>query len=88
MENLFDNAKDIGYNGSGKLLHLMHKMLNADQDSDATGNDIDQLSNGFKVRSSDWRVVMLLVEHYIYMAFAENPIVATSGTSAIPVTAR
>jgi hypothetical protein len=27
-------------------------------------------------------------DNYIYMAFAENPFVATSGTNAIPVTAR
>ena len=25
---------------------------------------------------------------FIYMAFAENPFVATSGTTAVPVTAR
>ena len=48
---------------------------------------IDFLSNGFKWRTTDtW--FNPNGGSCIYMAFAENPFVATSGTSAIPVTAR
>ena len=80
---LFDN-KRIGYNGSGNYW-LDAQNAEADQ-TDATGM-FDQLSNGFKVRSS-FGSRNASGGNYIYMAFAENPIVATSGTSAIPVTAR
>jgi hypothetical protein len=48
---------------------------------------MDMLSNGFKMRTSGSDYNGSGVS-YIYMAFAENPFVATSGTSAIPVTAR
>ena len=51
-----------------------------------TGN-LDILSNGFKLRSTGTNT-NASGGTYIYMAFAENPFVATSGTSAIPVTAR
>ena len=57
------------------------------EDSGGGGNDIDFLSNGFKQRGSDSRANGTN-QTYIYMAFAENPFVATSGTNAIPVTAR
>ena len=46
----------------------------------------DMLSNGFKLRGLDG-AFNSSGQNYIYMAFAENPFVATSGTSAIPVTA-
>ena len=48
---------------------------------------IDLLSNGFKWRGGQ-DDTNTSGSTYIYMAFAENPFVATSGTSAIPVTAR
>ena len=49
-------------------------------------NFVDYLSNGFKLRTADGGVNGSQL--YAYMAFASNPFVATSGTSAIPVTAR
>ena len=54
---------------------------------DSSSNDIDFLSNGIKLRNTggSWNTNTAT---YIYMAFAENPFVATSGTNAIPVTAR
>ena len=57
------------------------------EDSGGGSNDIDFLSNGFKQRGSDSRANGTN-QTYIYMAFAENPFVATSGTNAVPVTAR
>tara|TARA_R110002012_G_scaffold321301_1_gene548571 strand:+ start:872 stop:1903 length:1032 start_codon:yes stop_codon:yes gene_type:complete len=56
--------------------------------AEATGTDklIDILSNGFKMRSSDAEFNQVGNE-YIYMAFAEEPLVANVGES-IPATAR
>jgi len=47
---------------------------------------LDFLSNGFKIRSSNSSVGEN-THTYIYFAFASNPFVATSGTTAVPVTA-
>ena len=51
------------------------------------GKGIDILSNGFKLRSTSG-ANNSSGDTFIYMAFAENPFVATSGTTAVPVTAR
>jgi hypothetical protein len=56
-------------------------------DAEGSGADIDFLSNGFKARTTAANTNKSNAG-FIYMAFAENPFVATSGTSAIPVTAR
>ena len=47
---------------------------------------LDFLSNGFKIRSTN-SSVNVSGNTYIYMAFASNPFVATSGSDAVPVTA-
>ena len=49
----------------------------------ASGNYIDFLSNGFKLR--DTALTMNGAYNYIYMAFAENPFVTSTG---VPATAR
>jgi len=56
-------------------------------DAEGSGADIDFLSNGFKARTTAANTNKSNAG-FIYMAFAENPFVATSGTNAIPVTAR
>jgi len=77
---IYDN-KRLGFNATEKVLY-----------PDTSGSEstlaggVDFLSNGFKWRTADGGVNSSQL--YIYMAFAENPFVATSGTSAIPVTAR
>ena len=64
------------------------KKLFADvSNAESTGNMMDLLSNGFKWRSSD-SDHNATGDNNIFMAFAENPFVATSGSDAIPVTAR
>ena len=74
-----DNKRD-GYNPT--------KNLYADTTSvENTANTVDHCSNGFKIRTTGGSV-NTPGSKMIYMAFAENPFVATSGTSAIPVTAR
>ena len=78
--HMYDN-KRLGYNVDNNVLRPNLS------DAELTNDDLDILSNGFKLR----RVTDALATNgdtYIYMAFAENPFVATSGTNAIPVTAR
>jgi len=74
---LFDNARDP----SNKVFHLLRIITAAEV---TTINDIDFLSNGFKIRdivSSDNGSG----DTFIYMAFAENPFTTSTG---IPTTAR
>ena len=54
-----------------------------DAEDVTTGDDIDFLSNGFKVREGGNSVGDNYT--YIYMAFAENPFVTSTG---VPATAR
>ena len=75
---LFD-SKRSGFNGDTSQLYP--NLANAE---DAAGDQIDLLSNGFKNRtaSGDQNISGA---SYIYMAFAENPFVTSTG---IPATAR
>lgn len=74
---LQDN-KRLGYNGANKLLQPHDSAAESDV------NRIDMLSNGFKVRTTD-AGQNSSGQSYIYMAFAEQPLV---GTNNIPATAR
>jgi hypothetical protein len=74
---LFDN-KRIGYNDFNAQLYP--NLSNAE----AQDNKIDLFSNGFKIRSTGTSVNGSGTT-YIYMAFAESPIVSSKG---IPTTAR
>ena len=68
--------------------NVTNKILAANTNvAEATSSYLDLLSNGFKIRSTTGSLNSS-GGSYIYMAFAENPFVATSGTNAIPVTAR
>ena len=74
---LFDN-KRLGYNSSNSQLY---PNLNNVED---TGTNLDILSNGFKVLTTSGDMNNN-GETYIYMAFAEAPLV---GTNNVPCTAR
>ena len=68
--------------------NVTNKILAANTNvAEATSSYLDLLSNGFKIRATTGSLNSS-GGSYIYMAFAENPFVATSGTNAIPVTAR
>ena len=72
------DTKRLGYNGANKVLRA--NLTNAEAD-----DEIDILSNGFKARNAsnnnnNWSGVT-----YLYMAFAEEPLVASNG---VPATAR
>jgi len=63
----------------------IEKQMDANQGiAEDGGNDVDLLSNGFKVRSTafQWNASGVSI---IYMAFAEHPFVSSEG---VPVTAR
>ena len=60
--------------------HKMYPNINNDEDDD---NDIDFLSNGFKINNSGNTVNR--ASTFIYWAFAESPFVTSTG---VPTTAR
>ena len=76
---LWDN-KRLGYNASGGNKNLIPNKTDAED----TYADIDILSNGFKLRNSS-AAANKVSQTYIYMAFAENPFVTSTG---VPATAR
>jgi len=77
---MFDNKRE-GYNVDNDELYANVS------DAEQTYDHIDFLSNGFKIRANGTSI-NLTSNIYTYWAFAENPFVATSGTTAVPVTAR
>ena len=74
---MYDN-KRLGYNVDNNMLRA--NLSNAEQ----TDNDIDILSNGFKLRRNSG-AFNSSGSTYIYMAFAEAPLV---GSNNVPCTAR
>ena len=71
---IFDNKRD-------PFNLTQHKLYPSANDAAATSeNDFDFLSNGFKLRQSGYGT-----NTFIYMAFAENPFVTSTG---VPATAR
>jgi hypothetical protein len=75
---IYDNKRN-NYNVVNKVLYP-----NASGTEATASNTYDFLSNGFKLRTTDGRE-NASGSTYIYMAFAENPLV---GTNNIPATAR
>jgi hypothetical protein len=79
--SLYDH-KRLGYNPIDVWLRANGS--DAESTSAISGDDIDLYSNGFKLRNSD-NTINGSGTTYIYMAFAENPFVTSTG---IPTTAR
>ena len=75
---LIHDNKRLGYNPDNDE---QHPDTNA---TDGTDDRADILSNGFKIRESS-NLMNVSGEQVIYMAFAENPFVTSSG---VPATAR
>jgi len=78
---MFDN-KRLGYNGGMYFLYANDTA--AEGESPSSGAHIDLLSNGFKIYDN-WTLTNANTVNYIYMAFAENPFVTSTG---IPTPAR
>ena len=66
-----------GFNGAIKTLYT------DSVEQETSGDTIDLLSNGFKLRNNS--PVQNTAEEFIYMAFAEEPLVSSNG---VPATAR
>jgi len=79
---LFDSVRSP----SNVVLKYLLANNNAVENTSAS-QDLDLLSNGFKIRNTN-NGGNTNAETYIYSAFAENPFVATSGSTGVPVTAR
>jgi len=77
---IIDNARDT-YNPQTKMLFPNASDVEYDGTS---AQPVDKLSNGFKIRNADANY-NASGGTYIYMAFAENPLV---GTNNVPATAR
>ena len=77
---MYDN-KRTGYNPTN---YQLYPNLSS---SEATLSELDIVSNGFKIRSQTGRLNSSGVT-MIYMAFAEQPLVANSGSNGVPATAR
>jgi hypothetical protein len=78
--HIFDNKREPE--------NVMDKFITPnDSATEGTTTGFDFLSNGFKSRTSDhWNNQS--GGTYIYMAFAEQPLVANSGSNGVPATAR
>ena len=74
------DSKRLGYNGGNNSLYAN----TTDAESTATANGFDMLSNGFKLKTTD-TALNGSGRTYIYMAFAEAPLV---GSNNVPATAR
>ena len=78
---MLDDKRD-GYNGGAQ--YLIANDTNAEGETPSSGGHIDFLSNGFKIWDN-WTLTNQSTVNYIYMAWAENPFVSSTG---IPTTAR
>ena len=76
---IFDNKRDVNNVANHRLFPS-----NSDAESTNADNNIDIISNGFKMKTSNGDTNSNGVT-FIYMAFAENPFVTSTG---IPATAR
>ena len=77
---LYDNK----INPFNEAVTKLSPNLDSAEDSSTGNNDIDMLSNGFKVRE-DNNDMNESGQNFIYMAFAEHPFVSSEG---VPTTAR
>ena len=77
---IFDNERNF----NGSMYFLYASTAAAEGESPSSGAHIDLLSNGFKIYDN-WTLTNQSTVNYIYMAFAENPFVTSTG---IPTTAR
>ena len=77
---MFDNKRDP-HNVVGHILHPNNNTVESDQ-TGGTLYVMDFLSNGFKLKGTD-TLVNGSGSTYIYMAFAEEPLVSSNGVPAV-----
>jgi len=79
-----DSTRQADANFDGNPVNILNQVNANNAESNASTRSVDYLSNGFKIRQNTaaWNTSG---NTFIYMAFAENPLV---GTNNIPATAR
>ena len=79
-----DSTRQADANFDGNPVNILNQVNASNAESNASTRSVDYLSNGFKIRQNTaaWNTSG---NTFIYMAFAENPLV---GTNNIPATAR
>ena len=80
---MYDSTRDV----DNPADHRLQAQSDAVELVGDANTDIDFLSNGFNLRNAD-ADSNASGGNYIYMAFAEEPLVANSGTDGVPATAR
>ena len=83
---LFDNKRNTTDGVGNVIQKRLYPDSSAAEGGSSSTNYIDFLSNGFKIRRAGDSNENSST--YIYMAFAEQPLVANSGTDGVPATAR
>ena len=78
---MYDNKRSAGINVTDDVLFANAIQL---EEANQTSKGVDFLSNGIKIRNTD-NVTNGSAEQYIYMAFAEAPLV---GNNNVPATAK
>ena len=76
---------DIKREPFNEMVKELQPNTTAAENNDSPYSNIDFLSNGFKLRGTGYNANLASGEKFIYMAFAENPFVTSTG---IPTTAR
>jgi hypothetical protein len=75
---MFDNKRENSFNG---VTGILKPNLNEAETTQGAGPSMDFLSNGIKFRNTDGTFNNSGIE-FIYMAFAEAPLVGTNGVTA------
>ncbi|MDB4352319.1 hypothetical protein OAA60_02700 [Porticoccaceae bacterium] len=83
---LFDNKRNTTDGVGNVIQKRLYPDSSAVEGGSSSTNFIDFLSNGFKIRRAGDSNEN--GSTYIYMAFAEEPLVANSGTDGVPATAK
>jgi hypothetical protein len=81
---LWDSTRNTAVNSNGNPTHVIFEPNGAGGENNTTARSIDLLSNGFKIRGNNANFGGSGTE-YVFMAFAEEPLVSTNG---VPATAR
>jgi len=81
---LWDSPRNTAVNSNGNPTQVIFEPNGAGAENNTTARAIDLLSNGFKIRGNNPNFGGSGT-NYIFMAFAEEPLVSTNG---IPATAR
>ena len=81
---LWDSTRNAAVNSNGNPTHVIFEPNGAGGENNNAARSIDLLSNGFKIRGNNANFGGSGTE-YVFLAFAEEPLVSTNG---VPATAR